>query len=100
MRQYPIARVIRVVDGDTIKLALDLDFGIEFTCTVRLKDVRCPELSTGEPGQAAKLFTEQWLADNTKSLKFQVQDKDLYSRYVGTITSGTKSLNAAIKAKQ
>jgi endonuclease YncB( thermonuclease family) len=97
MKQYPIARIIRVVDGDTIKLALDLDFGIEFTCTVRLKDVRCPELSTGEPGQAAKLLTEQWLAANVKGLKFQLQDKDLYGRYVGTITSGTKSLNAIHK---
>jgi micrococcal nuclease len=55
------AKVVRVVDGDT--LHLDVDLGLEITrrITVRLSRINCPEIGT-EAGRNAKAFTEAWVA--------------------------------------
>ncbi len=42
------ARLVRVVDGDTLDLTLDLGFGIIRTDRFRLFGLNAPELSTGE----------------------------------------------------
>jgi len=51
------ARVLRVLDGDTIEAVIDLGFGITITQTLRLRGIDCPELVSKE-GKEAKAFVE------------------------------------------
>jgi micrococcal nuclease len=55
---------VRVVDGDTVVLAIDLGWNVVTTHMVRLLDVNTPELRrpTAEAGGAARDYTAGWFA--------------------------------------
>lgn len=66
---YPVD-VLRVIDGDTISVAIDLGFNITFKEYVRLWYVDTPEIvgkNATEEGLKAKLFTILWLQGNESS---------------------------------
>jgi len=52
------ADVVRVIDGDTVMVDVDLGFEITVRKRVRLRGIDCPELST-KKGQTAKEFVEK-----------------------------------------
>lgn len=54
------AKVIRVIDADTIELDVDCGFHCHFTEKFRLARINAPELSTSE-GQTAKAFVQTLL---------------------------------------
>lgn len=54
------ARVIRVVDGDTVRLAIDLGFRMSWTSNCRLTGVNAPEMNE-EAGRKAKAYLETLL---------------------------------------
>lgn len=56
---YP-ASAVRVIDGDTMDVCLDLGFGIKRATRVRLLGINCPEIhGPSKPaGAAAKTFVE------------------------------------------
>ncbi len=56
---------MRVVDGDTLVLMIDLGFNILHKITVRLLDIDTPELRGAErpDGLLAKQFVENWIHD-------------------------------------
>lgn len=56
------ARVIRVIDGDTLDLEVDLGFRVYHQVRVRLADVDAPEPrgDERERGLEAKAFVEEW----------------------------------------
>lgn len=56
------AKVERVVDGDTLKLLIDVGFGISVREKVRLKSIDTPEMST-KAGKEAKRFVESVLEE-------------------------------------
>jgi endonuclease YncB( thermonuclease family) len=56
------ATVLRVVDGDTLMLKLDLGWHISYEARCRLIGVNAPELSTDE-GAAARLWVISKLSD-------------------------------------
>ncbi len=62
MFQYA-AKVLRVVDGDTIYFDIDLGFTIRYTLEVRLRGVNTPEVVglEKEVGLKAKAFVEEAL---------------------------------------
>ena len=60
------AKVIKVVDGDTIDVTLDLGFDIFLNERIRLHGINCPESRTSDKaekvkGLASKAFTESKL---------------------------------------
>lgn len=66
------AKVRRVVDGDTLDLAVDLGFKVHVHIRVRLYGINTPEkfgVKKGSPeyeaGVAASSFVEQWLNEHT-----------------------------------
>lgn len=68
MYQYKI-EVLRVVDGDTLEVDVDLGFSVWLRkVKFRLYGINCPEKNTPE-GVEAKQFTTQML----------LQEKDLYA---------------------
>lgn len=99
---YP-ARLVRVVDADTLVLSIDLGFHIRKQDFVRLYGVNAPEIfgaNASEAGKAAKQFVTEWLANATtlaiRSNKYDEREK--YGRILATIHKGgeVESLNDAL----
>jgi endonuclease YncB( thermonuclease family) len=72
------ARLLQVVDGDTLKLAIDLGFRVQFVATCRLARLDCPEIAT-IAGVQARLFVAQTLSD-ARALKIKSHRLDKYGR--------------------
>jgi endonuclease YncB( thermonuclease family) len=80
------AYVTYVIDGDTLKLEIDVGFDGQRHETIRLKGIDCPELDTPE-GLAAKRFVEAQLAHcefiTIKSTRTQRKEK--WGRYLADV---------------
>lgn len=87
------AKPLKVVDGDTLDLMVDLGFNIHFKMRVRLYGVNTPESRTKnfaekELGLKAKKFTEDWLANHQWVFVNTIPDKnDKYGRILAKIYS-------------
>lgn len=77
------AFVERVVDGDTLKVEIDLGFNIRIRQTIRLRAIDCPEMDTAE-GKAAKKFVET-LLKGVEYLTIKTVKPDKYDRYLGDV---------------
>jgi micrococcal nuclease len=63
------ARVLRVVDGDTIEVDIDLGYGVLLgKRLLRLSGIDCPEIKT-QAGLLAKETTVKWMVENTTTKK-------------------------------
>lgn len=79
------ARVVKVVDGDTLHLDVDLGCDIHLGMTVRLAGIDAPEMSTNE-GKVAKAWVEDWLESCTYLIIQTVKDKkEKYGRYLAYV---------------
>lgn len=87
------AKVLSVVDGDTIDLMIDLGFNIHHKIRVRLYGVNTPEsrtkdLAEKEMGLKAKSFTNDWLTRHQWVFVNTIPDKnDKYGRILAKIYS-------------
>ena len=86
------AELIRVVDGDTVDLLVDLGFKVHHVVRVRLLDVDTPEIhgvkhSSDEyaAGLKAKQFVEGWFRGAT-TLHIQTSKTGKYGRWLGVIS--------------
>jgi endonuclease YncB( thermonuclease family) len=75
--------VERVVDGDTLKVRIDLGFDVWRVEKIRLRGVDTPELGT-PGGKKAKTFVEKTLAD-APFVVLRTYKTDRYSRYVADV---------------
>ena len=96
------AKLIRVIDGDTVEMEIDCGFTIKKRERVRLLGVNTPEMK-GESraqGLLARDFTVKWFADRSGDVFCRtVKDKeDSFGRYLADITSGADSLCADLLA--
>lgn len=97
-------KILKVIDGDTVEVLIDLGFDISIKERVRLLGVNTPEIfgaDANEEGLTASAFTKKWFADRPEqaftytSRKYNARDK--YGRSLGTITYQNKeSLNEAL----
>jgi micrococcal nuclease len=82
MYQYK-ATLLRVVDGDTVDVVIELGFHLRMEAKVRLYGINAPELSTDE-GKAAKAKLIELLAQtNSLTLRTIKDRKEKYGRYLG-----------------
>ena len=90
MYEYKVKRVVKVVDGDTVDLELDVGFHMSITERFRLADINTPE--RGKPG-----FHEA-----TDRLKALLADSDIrvltgkqgsFRRWIATIMVNGISAN-------
>lgn len=97
MYQYK-ATLVRIVDGDTLIVAVDLGFDIVNTMTLRLYGLNAPERYTDQ-GKLATQFVESWFhtnaPDGVVTLYTQKDKKEKYGRYLATVvsTNGLANLN-------
>lgn len=77
------AELLRVIDGDTVKVMVDLGFRLYREINLRLLGINAPELKT-DAGKISKLALTNLLTGR----KFQVRtdlDPGAYDRYTATI---------------
>jgi hypothetical protein len=116
-RTYPVARVLDVHDGDTLRVLIDLGFGVLTRQWIRLQNVRAPELR--EPtGLDAKNQVFLWLGKyaapdwyvtvttiQTAGDFKEIRERRTFIRYVGMIESvgspgeEVASLNGYLRAQ-
>jgi endonuclease YncB( thermonuclease family) len=82
---YTQVKLVRVIDGDTLVVDIDLGMDIwKLDQKVRVYGINCPELNT-KIGKKVKAFVEQALADHRIVLLSKEWDK--YGRLLGEITA-------------
>lgn len=89
------AKVIKVIDGDTVDLSVDLGFDIWHKIRIRLYGINCPEKNT-DLGKVAKAFTTNSLPiDSFVTLKTVKDKAEKFGRILGEITpiNGDKTIN-------
>lgn len=92
MYQYK-ATVVRVVDGDTIDLTIDLGFKITTHQRIRLAGIDTPEIFSVKKdtpehvlGLEVKQFVENRLVANNNEVMIETEKlTGKYGRYIGTI---------------
>ncbi len=90
---YWHAKATRVVDGDTVRLAIDMGNRIAWEATFRLNGINCPE--PGSPGgPEARLFLFNALAPGISKVETFKPDK--YGRWLVDIYVGDVKVNAAL----
>jgi endonuclease YncB( thermonuclease family) len=77
------ARVERVIDGDTLKVRLDLGFDTWNRQVLRLRGIDCPEMDT-PAGEKAKSFVQSYLKD-TEWIIVRSSRSDKYDRYLADV---------------
>ena len=96
MKYFYEATLVRVIDGDTIDVELDLGFGISYRTRLRLYGINCPEIDT-EEGKKARTFMESVLTNRKFYVKTIKDRKGKYGRYLAIIfiidNGEMKSLN-------
>lgn len=107
MYEYRVKQVLRVVDGDTIDVDIDLGFDISFTSRVRLAGIDTPESRTTDKREKALgLEVKQRLKEllsKSSSLVIKTEKPDStekYGRILGWlfIDGAEKSINEGLIA--
>jgi micrococcal nuclease len=78
------ADVIRIVDGDTVELNVDLGFKVWCRMTVRLAGIDAPERNT-EAGKVAMDALKFMIASSRVYIETQKDSQEKFGRYLATI---------------
>jgi micrococcal nuclease len=107
MYEYRVKQVLKVVDGDTIDVDIDLGFNISYTQRVRLAGIDTPESRTRDLAEKKLgLESKKYLADLLKSatqivIRTEKPDStEKYGRILGWlfINDSSESVNTALVA--
>ena len=95
---FPVKRIIKIVDGDTVDVLVDLGFYQYHQCRVRLDGIDCPETRTRDPeekekGLAAKKRTKEWLKLHKEDLVLWSFGIGKYGRVLGDFLAGEAGLD-------
>ena len=99
MYQYGCS-ILRVIDGDTVEVQIDLGFDLSFKSSVRLKGINAPELSgvTKAAGLTAKSYLSGLLpigGQVTVHTDYH-RERDKYGRVLGTFWVNGINVNQAM----
>jgi micrococcal nuclease len=91
------AIVVRVIDGDTVKLNIDLGFNINWETNARMANINADELKSNDPilkesAQNAKKYLESILKAGDK-VHIKSKELDKYKRPIVIITKQGLNLN-------
>lgn len=86
------ARVVRVIDGDTVVLTVDLGFRIQETAAFRLEGINAPE--RGKEGwPEAKKALEDLIGGKEVLIRTSMNPADKYGRWLCTIEHEEQDVN-------
>jgi len=92
------AKVIKVVDGDTIDVMIDLGFDVSKIERVRLARINCPEMSTPE-GPVSKNFVISYVDAKDVVIKTSKNTFDRYGRWIAEVYVNNECLNDILLQK-
>lgn len=97
MYYYKI-ELLRVVDGDTVDVRIDLGFNVWHKCRVRLVGINAPESRTRDKEEKKRgLAAKQWLIDTLESAQVDLEMKSYgsgkYGRVLGEIYINDVNIN-------
>ena len=97
MYEYAIKEIVKVIDGDTVDIIIDLGFNLTKKERVRLAGIDCPETRTKdeeekEMGIEAKQFLRRRLFDCV-NLKVKTEKDGKFGRMLGWIYCGQTNIN-------
>jgi len=107
MYEYRVKKVLKVVDGDTIDVDLDLGFNISYTQRVRLAGIDTPESRTTDKAEKVLgLEVKKHLAETLQAASLIVirtekpDSTEKYGRILGWIflDGSSESVNTALIA--
>lgn len=88
------ARVVRVIDGDTLECEVDCPFHFRYTDHFRLRGIDTPELRKPiekKRAEAAKKFMQVWIEGQNVQLKVYKQEK--YGRWLAEVFFNDTNVN-------
>jgi micrococcal nuclease len=97
MFTYAVKEVLKVVDGDTVDILIDLGFNITIKQRIRVKGINSAETRTKDTeekarGLAAKVFAEQWFA-RAGNLTVKTFRGEKYGRMLGEFFRGEENFS-------
>jgi micrococcal nuclease len=85
MYEYRVKKVLKIVDGDTIDVDIDLGFNVSFTQRVRLAGIDTPESRTTDlKEKALGLEVKEYLKhllENAEDIVIQTEKPDSSEKY-------------------
>ena len=106
MYEYAIKEIVKVVDGDTIDIVIDLGFNLSKKERVRLAGIDSPEsrtkdLEEKELGLESKEFLKRRLEDGKASgLRVKTEKDGKYGRMLGWIYCGETNVNTETEFRE
>jgi len=93
------AILLRVIDGDTVHLMVDLGMDVQVACKCRLWGINAPEMNT-EEGKKAKAYLESLLPLGCRRIVNTMKDKkEKYGRYLVIISSNERVQIGSVNEK-
>ena len=99
------ARIVRVIDGDTVEAEVDLGFHISSRMRLRLFGINAPEIKgpTRPAGLAARDYLQNLIDTHTDSnhelmIRTQKDATEKYGRCLATLVASDVNLNEALIA--
>ena len=95
------AKLIRVIDGDTIEASIDLGFGLRYETTIRLYGINTPETRTRDleekkAGIAAKDRLSELMEQCNYKFILQSHGVGKYGRCLGTLFIDDTNVNVLL----
>ena len=95
---YYKVEILRVVDGDTVDVRIDLGFNVWHKCRVRLLGINAPESRTRDKEEKKRgLAAKSWLIDKLESAEDELEMKSYgvgkYGRVLGEIYINEVNIN-------
>jgi micrococcal nuclease len=87
------AKVVRVVDGDTVDLEVDLGFDVKLSGRFRLRGLDAPEIRTDAGKVSASRLKELLPVGQAVVVESAKDKREKYGRYLGVIFVGEKNVN-------
>lgn len=87
--------MVKVVDGDTLHLSVDLGFDIKRRDSFRLYGLNAPEMSTPE-GVAAKAWLVAKLGEGVLIITTRKDTREKFGRYLCTLWIDHQNVNEAM----
>jgi micrococcal nuclease len=96
-----MARVLEVIDGDTIDVSVDLGFSVQHTIRIRLYGINTPETRTRnkeekQKGLAAKARLKELVEGKFVSIKTKKDNTEKFGRYLAEIYLDNTNINQTL----
>ena len=96
------AKVLKVYDGDTITVSLDLGFGVSMISKIRLAGINTPEVRGAErqEGLKSRDYLRALILHKNVIITTERDKKGKYGRYIGVIYLDNMNVNELLVEKK